>query len=128
MLALLAGPKSDKLTSCTVNGEARLCRNPAAVSVGLFVLLVVASLAFALWYHVFLLGRTGQTVGARSLGIKVVGKATGRPIGPGRAFVRYLVELIASGLLCGLGYLWMLWDPENQTWQDKAADSYVIQV
>ena len=74
------------------------------------------------------LGRTGQTLGNRAVGIKVVDKMNGQPIGPARAFIRLLVRSIASGLLCGLGYWWMLWDEEKQTWQDKVANSYVITV
>ena len=35
---------------------------------------------------------------------------------------------IVSGLACGLGYLWMLWDPQRQTWHDKAAGTYVVRV
>ena len=81
---------------------------------------------FAIYYYVFLLGRTGQTVGRKAVGIKVVDKMTGQPIGPGRAFVRLLVRSIASGAICGLGYSWMLWDEEKQTWHDKVANSYVI--
>ncbi|HEX3668492.1 MAG TPA: RDD family protein, partial [Acidimicrobiia bacterium] len=43
----------------------------------------------------------------------------------GQAFVRYLVSL-GSQLVCFVGYLWMLWDPEKQTWQDKVARTYVV--
>jgi len=27
-----------------------------------------------------------------------------------------------------LGFLWMLWDKDRQTWHDKAAGSFVIRV
>ena len=45
---------------------------------------------------------------------------TGRSIGYARAFIRWLVSLV-SGVVILLGYLWMLWDREKQTWHDKAA-------
>ena len=50
---------------------------------------------------------------------------TGGQIDYSKAFIRWLVALV-SGLACGLGYLWMLWDPEKQTWQDKVAGTYVV--
>jgi uncharacterized RDD family membrane protein YckC len=25
-----------------------------------------------------------------------------------------------------LGFLWMLWDPNKQTWHDKVAQTYVV--
>ncbi len=91
-----------------------------------FAILMLAAVLFAIYYYIFLLGRTGQTFGCRAVGIKVVDKFTGQPIGPGRAFIRYLVASVASGSICFLGYFWMLWDEEKQTWQDKVANSYVI--
>jgi hypothetical protein len=30
--------------------------------------------------------------------------------------------------VCYLGYLWMLWDDQKQTWHDKIVDSAVIRV
>jgi uncharacterized RDD family membrane protein YckC len=33
---------------------------------------------------------------------------------------------IVSAIVFLLGYLWMLWDPEKQTWHDKAAGSVVV--
>ena len=32
----------------------------------------------------------------------------------------------ATGLVIMLGYLWMLWDPRDQTWHDKAARSVPV--
>jgi uncharacterized RDD family membrane protein YckC len=76
-------------------------------------------------YFVYFHGTTGQTPGDAALSIRVVGKDDGAPIGYGRAFVRWLVSLV-SGFVLLLGYLWMLWDGEKQTWHDKAANSVVI--
>ena len=70
-------------------------------------------------------GPTGQTVGKRVLSIRVVDFDTGTPIGYGRATVRMLVQFFLSGILY-LGYLWMLWDREKQTWHDKASRSVVV--
>ena len=46
-------------------------------------------------------------------------------IGVGRAIGRYFVSLI-SGFVCLLGYLWMLWDSQKQTWHDKAVSAKVV--
>ena len=127
LIALAAGPKGDRHL-CTVNDELHTCQNPTGATWAIFAILMAAGLAFGIYYNIFLLGRTGQTLGNRAVGIKVVDKMNGQPIGPARAFIRLLVGSIASGLLCGLGYWWMLWDEEKQTWQDKVANSYVITV
>ena len=87
-----------------------------------YVLTLVGSLAY---YVVLQGGATGQTVGKKVLNIRVVDAANGGPIGYGRATVRMLVEWILSGILY-LGYLWMLWDKEKQTWHDKASNSVVV--
>ena len=70
-------------------------------------------------------GPTGQTLGKRALGIRVYDLRQGGPIGYGRAFIRYLGRIV-SGLVILLGYLWMLWDGEKQTWHDKFAGSVVV--
>jgi hypothetical protein len=31
-----------------------------------------------------------------------------------------------SGQICGLGYLWALWDKQRQTWHDKVISSVVV--
>jgi uncharacterized RDD family membrane protein YckC len=72
-------------------------------------------------------GPTGQTLGKKALGIRVIDFATGGPIGHGRAFIRYIGR-IASEIPILLGYFWMLWDKEKQTWHDKFAGSVVVPV
>lgn len=72
------------------------------------------------------LGTTGKTWGRGIAGVKVVDKVSREPIGFGRALGRSIVENTISGWLCWLGFLWMLWDPEKQTWHDKIVNSVVI--
>jgi uncharacterized RDD family membrane protein YckC len=74
------------------------------------------------------LGRTGQTWGRKIAGIKVVRNSTGEVIGVGRAIGRVLFASLISAQVCYLGYLWMIWDDQKQTWHDKIADSAVIRV
>jgi len=70
-------------------------------------------------------GRTGQSPGKRMLHIEVVGKESGRPIGVGMALVRRLAHVI-DALPCYVGFLWPLWDPEHQTFADKATHTVVL--
>jgi uncharacterized RDD family membrane protein YckC len=72
-------------------------------------------------------GPKGQTLGKMALGIRVVDFSSGGPIGYGRGVVRYLGRII-SGIVFLLGYLWMLWDKEKQTWHDKIATTVVVPV
>lgn len=98
------------------------------------VLTAVASEAFAqavnlllgLAYYGYLEGSpSGQTVGKRAMNIRVIDFATGGAIGPGRAIIRYVARIL-SALPCLLGFLWMLWDAEKQTWHDKLATAVVV--
>ncbi len=81
--------------------------------------------AIGLAYFTYFEGSTGQTLGKRALGIRVADQRGGEVIGFGRAAVRY-VGRIVSTLPLFLGYLWMLWDAEKQTWHDKFASSVVV--
>jgi uncharacterized RDD family membrane protein YckC len=82
-------------------------------------------LLITIGYFTYFQGSTGQTPGNAALSIRVVDKETGRPIGYGRAFVRWLVSIV-SALVFFLGYLWMLWDSQKQCWHDKAANDVVV--
>jgi uncharacterized RDD family membrane protein YckC len=57
--------------------------------------------------------------------VRVVDENTGAIIGIPRAIVRNVARIL-SGLVFGLGYLWMLWDPRKQTWHDKIANTVVV--
>ena len=89
-----------------------------------YVLIFIGSIAY---YVVLEGGPTGQTLGKRAMGIRVIDFNTGGPIGYGRAFLRLIGRYI-SGLICYLGYLWMLWDKEKQCWHDKMANDVVVPV
>jgi uncharacterized RDD family membrane protein YckC len=72
-------------------------------------------------------GPRGQTLGKSAMGIRVISLADGQPIGYGRAFIRTIGRIV-SGIVIYIGYLWMLWDREHQTWHDKFAGSVVVPV
>ncbi len=87
---------------------------------------ILISLAAGIAYSVYFIGSgSGQTPGMRLLNIRAVDAVTGGRVDYGRAFIRYLVGIV-SQLPCYLGYFWMLWDPEKQTWQDKVAGTFVV--
>lgn len=88
---------------------------------------LVGTLA-ALVYYIALEGSdTGQTLGKKAAGIRVVDLAGAGPIGYGRATVRYFGRIVSAIPLL-LGYFWMLWDDQKQTWHDKFASSMVVPV
>ena len=98
----------------------------AAIDPVLAVLVYIVGIVGGIAYYIYFEGgASGQTFGKKAMNIRVVDFNTGGPIGYGRAFVRYLVKGFLSGNICLLGYLWMLWDREKQTWHDKAASSVV---
>jgi uncharacterized RDD family membrane protein YckC len=72
-------------------------------------------------------GPTGQTIGKRLLGIRVVDFDTGARIGYVRGLFRYLGRAVSSFVLY-VGYLWMLWDREAQTWHDKFVNTVVVPI
>ncbi len=74
-------------------------------------------LSFA-YFGFFEGGPSGQTPGKKVCGIRVVRAADGGPLGWSTALLRHLCSYV-SAIPCGLGYFWMLWDKEKQTWHDK---------
>lgn len=84
------------------------------------------STIFVIAYFTYLEGSpSGQTVGKRAVGIRVIDFHTPTSIGYARALGRTVIAYFISPILL-LGYLWMLWDKEKQTWHDKVASSVVV--
>lgn len=104
-----------------------LCEQPTGSGFAILFLVGLAMLVFVVWFWWGkLIGETGQTPGRKATGIRVVGRYTGQPIGMGKGIGRGFMGYVSSWL-CYLGYLWMLWDDNNQTWHDKVVDSVVVQ-
>ena len=95
---------------------------------------VLGLLAFLLYvaipivYFGYMEGQpSGQTFGKRALGIRAVDFNSAGPLTMGKAMLRSLVRSLISGIFF-LGYLWMLWDAQQQTWHDKIAGTTVVPV
>ncbi|MBM3283021.1 RDD family protein [Candidatus Gottesmanbacteria bacterium] len=79
-------------------------------------------------YFVYFIGSRGQTPGKMVVGIKVVKIDTHTSPGYISAFLREIVGKIISCLVICLGFFWMLWDKNKQTWHDKIANTIVIKI
>lgn len=76
------------------------------------------------YYWYFWTRRDGQTPGKFALGIRVI-KADGGEISDVDAVIR-AVGYQVSSMLFGLGFIWALFDKNNQAWHDKMARTYVV--
>lgn len=76
------------------------------------------------WY--FLTRHNGQTLGKMLMNIRVI-KMDGSPIADADALLRYFGYLVGSFVVM-LGFIWALFDPDNQGWHDKLAKTYVVKV
>ncbi|MFH8795490.1 RDD family protein [Streptomyces sp. NPDC017941] len=95
-----------------------------AVRAAIGVLGVIALIGMAI-YQLIQEGRTGQTIGKKALGIRLLRELDGRPVGVGMAFVRRLAHFLDS-LPLYIGWLWPLWDSKKQTFADKVCGTVVI--
>jgi uncharacterized RDD family membrane protein YckC len=78
-------------------------------------------------YYVYFEGTRGQTLGKQWLNVRVVSVEGDTSIGFKRASIRLLGRYL-SALVVGVGYLWMVIDPERQCWHDKLAKTVVVPV
>jgi uncharacterized RDD family membrane protein YckC len=93
--------------------------------IGDFALLyIAASLLAGMIYFTGFHGIAGRTPGKMLLGLRVI-QASGDPITPGIAFLRWVGYLISGPLFC-LGFLWVAFDGRKQGWHDKIAATLVI--
>jgi uncharacterized RDD family membrane protein YckC len=94
------------------------------IAVVITVLLYLSSFGLTIYNRFIQQGRTGQSWGKKVMKLRLLGEATGQPIGAGMAFVRDLAHIL-DGIPCYVGYLWPLWDPKRQTFADKLLSTIV---
>ena len=91
----------------------------------LWFLFSVGWLGWWIYNRVITMGNTGQSLGKRMVGIKLVGEATGAPLGAGMTFVRDLAHIVDAAI-CYVGFLFPLWDAKAQTLADKIMTTIVV--
>lgn len=75
-------------------------------------------------YHAVMWGWKGSTLGGAALGLRLV-RLDGRPVDWQTAIVRMLGSVV-SLLPLGLGFFWVSWDDENQSWHDRIAGTTIV--
>ncbi|CBL45744.1 Hypothetical protein HDN1F_21610 [gamma proteobacterium HdN1] len=89
--------------------------DPTILRVGLFPLLVLATIGFYSWFWM----HGGQTLGMRAWNIKVVhARLDGTPLTFTQCFMRCFMGFF-SWAIFGIGYLWIFADPSRDTWHDR---------
>lgn len=103
--------------------------NTGLLGAGILLMVVggLLALAITIWNRIFRMGRTGQSIGKKVVGLKLINATTGAPVGAGMTFVRELLHGIINQVVY-LSFLWMLWDPNRQTLADLVVKSAVIEV
>jgi len=92
--------------------------------------LIVSTVVGLVYFAVLNGSAKGQTVGKMVWGTRVRDAATGGPLGPAKAAVRYLAPALLSIVTFGLIWLpdglWLFWDRRRQTLHDKIVGSVVV--
>lgn len=84
--------------------------------------LVAIALGFYGWFWT----RCGQTLGMQAWRIKVTA-ADGGPVRWPQAVLRFFAAWL-SALPAGLGYVWVLIDPEKRAWHDRLSRTRTVRV
>ncbi len=96
----------------------------SAVNRNLGSLLQLVALGWAL-YQGYQGGATGQSMGKKWAGTRVLREQDGQVIGGGMGIARYILHIL-DAIPCYLGFLWPLWDAKKQTFADKILKTVVV--
>jgi uncharacterized RDD family membrane protein YckC len=96
-------------------------------STGFSVLVYLLSIAWWVYNRGYLAGTTGQSWGKKVLNLRLIGEATGQPIGFGMALARDICHFV-DAIICYIGFLFPLWDAKRQTLADKIVKTLVVNV
>jgi uncharacterized RDD family membrane protein YckC len=101
-------------------------RGPAGLMRGA-VLAPLGALNFILWllYFTYFEGTSGQTLGKRIMGIKVV-KESGEQLTPIDAFIRTILRIIDGFVLYLVGFMLIMVSEKKQRLGDMAVGSIVV--
>ena len=92
---------------------------------GTAILLIVVLLLFQFLYFGYFWSKSGKSLGMRMLSMKVVRQGD-EDLSFIRAGLRGTFGYWVSGLVFGLGYIWAIFDANNETWHDKIFDTWVV--
>ncbi len=84
----------------------------------------VVALLVSIGYFLYFWTTSGQTIGHSIMKLKVV-TTDGGKLDVTKAIMRY-VGYIISGIVIGIGFLWVLFDTNKQGWHDKIAGTHVV--
>lgn len=90
------------------------------LGIGDYFLLVATAYFIVMW------GLKGTTLGGVVLGIKLV-RVDDRPVDWSVALVRALGAFL-SLCVVGLGFIWVAWDAQRQSWHDKIAGTTLVKM
>lgn len=76
-------------------------------------------------YLGYLEGIQGQSPGKAIQGLKVVKISDGEVLGGGMGVVRRIAHVV-DAIICYIGFLFPLWDPQKQTIADKLVETVVL--
>ena len=93
--------------------------------IAVLAILWLASLGWTIYNRWIQGGRTGQSLGKKTLNLRLVSEATGQPIGAANAFIRDICHFVDS-IICYVGFLFPLWDAKRQTLADKIVHTVVV--
>lgn len=85
------------------------------------------SLVISIGYVVGYQGMTGQTLGKKVMGIRVVDVSGNKP-SYFTFFLRDVIGKLVSSIILLIGYFMILWDSKKQGLHDKIASTYVVKV
>ncbi len=89
---------------------------------------LLTSLLFIVLYFFFAYfwTKSGQTLGMQVWRIRIQTE-DGYSIRWSQALLRFMMAWLSAGCF-GVGYLWMLWDKDGKTWQDRFSMTEVVRV
>lgn len=88
-------------------------------------ILAIGFIIIYLGYFIGLTFKTGTTPGKQLLSMRVV-STNGVRLTLVQIILRETLGKFLSHMIMNLGFLWMVWDKDRQTWHDKIGSTYVI--
>ena len=123
VIAILFGVLLAGLFSIT-SGSDSFFLAALAGTVGVMVWFTILILQFL--YFGYYWSKSGQSIGMKLTGIKVV-RQDGTLMSYVRAALRGTFGYWVSGLVFSLGYIWAAFDSEKEAWHDKIFDTWVVE-